>query len=91
MCKNTYVKRERVGEDMMWYVLWGEDADAFSMGRWGIVDLVCFFWRYYNLIYRIGVGNTCGDRIGSFLARLNSPLRLLLCISALFKEVCEAK
>lgn len=67
---------EMGGEDTMWHILWGEDADAFAWKMGGELIWCCFFWRYYSLIYRIGVGNTCGDRIGSVLARLNSPLRL---------------
>lgn len=81
-----YVKRER-GHDVARTM--GRRCRCVYMGRWGRVDLVLFFWRYNNLIYRIGVGNTCGDRIGSVLARLNSNNPLRLCFAyRLYSKRC---
>lgn len=47
---------------------YGEKMPTCLHERWERVDSVLFFWKYYNLIYKIGVSNTCGDRMGSFLA-----------------------
>lgn len=39
--KIPYVKRERGEEDMMWHVLWGEDAGAFTWEDGGELIWCC--------------------------------------------------